>query len=290
MESVLRMKKVVILGALGMAGHIMAEVFSKNNYKVYGIAKQNGKYIDEVLDVTNFEELNKYLNRVKPDYVINCIGILVSKSNSDLSKAILINSYLPHFLSKSGNKNGFKLVHISTDCVFSGKQGGYIENSFRDGDDNYARTKALGELINNKDLTIRTSIIGPELKTKGATGLLDWFLKQDRDINGYTNAYWSGVTTLELANATLEFITQNINGLYHLCPDKKISKYELLKLFANIWNKQIHIEPYDNYHVDKSLICTRDDFHYKVPDYKEMLLELKKWMNEYPNIYQHYNK
>lgn len=283
-------KKVVVLGSLGMAGHIMSEVLAATgDYEVFGVARQPGKYVDHLLDVTDFKGLEKYLTGVKPDYVINCVGALVSKSKNDLPSAILLNSYLPNFLSQIGNKYGFKLVHISTDCVFSGKDGQYTETSYRDGDDNYARTKALGEVINDKDLTIRTSIIGPELKTDG-TGLLDWFFKQDGTISGYTQAYWSGVTTLELAKATDQFLKQGIAGLYQLCPNDKISKYDLLKLFAKIWDKKLEVVPFDDYKVDKSLVCTRTDFGYPKPAYQKMLIEIKQWMEAHPAYYAHYIK
>ncbi len=285
------MKKIIILGALGMAGHIMAEYLnSTNKYYIYGIARsKDSKYITKILDVKDFSLLEEYIKEIKPDFIINCIGILVSKSNNELTTAIQMNSYLPHFLSELGNKLNYKLIHISTDCVFSGKDGQYKEDSFRDGDDNYARTKALGEVINDKDLTIRTSIIGPELKING-TGLLDWFLKQNTDISGYSKAYWSGVTTLELAKQTDEFLEQDIKGLYHLCPENKISKYDLLKEFAKVWNKDIEIGENPNYKVDKSLVCTRNDFKYKDsrPTYKKMLLEAKEWMDNNPLNYQHY--
>ena len=285
------MKKVIILGALGMAGHIMAEYLdSTKKYDIYGIARSNdSKYITKILDVKDFSLLEEYINEIKPDFIINCIGILVSKSNNELTTAIQINSYLPHFLSELGNRLNFKLIHISTDCVFSGKDGQYKEDSFRDGNDNYARTKALGEVINEKDLTIRTSIIGPELKTNG-TGLLDWFLKQKTDISGYSKAYWSGVTTLELAKQTDEFLEQDITGLYQLCPLEKISKYDLLKEFAKVWNKDIEIGENPNYKVDKSLVCIRNDFKYKDsrPTYEKMLLEAKEWMDNNPLNYQHY--
>lgn len=287
------MKKIVILGALGMAGHIMAEYLdSLKKYEIYGIARsKDTKYVSKELDVTDFNELKQYLNEIKPDIVINCIGILVSKSNSELTTAIQINSYLPHFLSELGIKLDYKLIHISTDCVFSGKDGQYRENSFRDGDDNYARTKALGEVINQKDLTIRTSIIGPELKSNG-TGLLDWFLKQNSKINGYSKAYWSGVTTLELAKQMEAFIDQDIKGLFQLCPDDKISKYDLLKKFAKVWNKHIEIGENSNYKVDKSLICTRTDFIYannQRPSFEQMLIETKEWMSLKKDYYQHYD-
>ncbi|MBD3792442.1 MAG: SDR family oxidoreductase [Campylobacterales bacterium] len=281
-------KKAVVLGSQGMAGHIMAEVLDlTGEYEIFGVARQAGNYVDEVIDVTDANALKAYLERIKPDYVINCIGALVSQSQNDPSTAILLNSFLPNFLSKLGNTLGYKLIHISTDCVFSGKDGQYDENSFRDGDDNYARSKALGEVINEKDLTIRTSIIGPELKTNGA-GLLDWFFKQEGPINGYTQAFWSGVTTLELAKATVEFIKQDITGLYQLCPAEKISKFELLKRFAKVWDKEIEIRPYEGYKVDKSLICTRDDFTHPRPEYEKMLLEMKEWMSEHSEYYSHY--
>lgn len=284
----LNRKKVIVLGALGMAGHIMAEVLDMTGeYEVFGVARQEGKYVDGVLDVTDFSVLENYIKGIKPDYIINCVGALVSQSKNDVPSAILLNSYLPHFLSNLGRKFEYKLIHISTDCVFSGKDGQYTEESFRDGDDNYARSKALGEVINNKDLTIRTSIIGAELKTNG-TGLLDWFFKQNSTITGYTQAYWSGVTTLELAKATMEFLKQDITGLYQLCPRDKISKYELLKLFAKVWDREVEVTPFDNCIVDKSLVCTRSDFNYPTPEFETMLLETKEWMEIHPPNYPYY--
>lgn len=280
-------KKIIVLGSLGMAGHIMTEILSKTGeYEVFGVARQAGDYVSRVLDVTNFKALEEYIQEIKPDYVVNCIGALVSQSKEDVPTAILLNSYLPNFLSKLGNELDYKLIHISTDCVFSGKEGQYTETSYRDGDDNYARTKTLGEVINNKDLTIRTSIIGPELKKDG-TGLLDWFFKQEGTINGYTQAYWSGVTTLELAKATVAFIKQDTTGLYQLCPRGKISKFELLKLFAKVWGKEITVMPFEDYKVDKSLVCTRSDFSYPTPGFEKMLIELKAWMDEHQNYYRY---
>lgn len=285
-------KKVIVLGALGMAGHIMCQYLDDTNeYEIFGIARtKDTKYIKKVIDAQNFEQLEEYFEEIKPDIVINCIGILVAKSNSDLTTAIMMNSYLPHFLSKLGNKLNYKLIHISTDCVFSGKNGEYKEDSFRDGDDNYARTKALGEVINDKDLTIRTSIIGPELKSNG-TGLLHWFLNQNGTIIGYSRVFWSGVTTLELAKQTHEMIKQDIKGLFQLCPDDKISKFDLLNLFAKVWNKEILIKENTKYSVDKSLICTRRDFIFadnQKPNYEQMLIEIKEWIEN--NIHIDFKK
>ncbi len=282
------MKKLVVLGCAGMAGHIVTEFLAgKDEYQVFGVARSEGRFVNHVIDVTDFAALEDMLIDVKPDHIINCVGVLVSNSSDDICSAIQINSYLPHYLAKLGKKHDFKLIHISTDCVFSGKTGGYREDSFRDGDDNYARTKALGEVINDVDLTIRTSIIGPELKSNG-TGLFDWFMKQSGQINGYTEAYWSGVTTYELAKAIHEFIKQGTCGLYQLCPEDKISKYDLLKSFAEIWEREIDIAPVSTYSVDKSLVSTRDDFNYNVPEYKGMLEEQRDWMISHAEYYTQY--
>jgi dTDP-4-dehydrorhamnose reductase len=282
--------KAVVLGVHGMAGHVMAEYLDGlGEYEVLGVAREAGGYASMVADVLDFARLAQYLEQEKPDVVINCVGVLVSKSNNDVCNAILANAYLPNYLSVLGRKTGFRLVHVSTDCVFSGKQGGYTEKSVRDGDDNYARTKALGEVINDRDLTIRTSIVGPELKLNG-TGLLHWFLNQSGEIKGYTRAYWSGVTTLELARATHEMIRQDISGLFQLCPADRISKYDLLLLFRDTWSTHVTILPNDDYAVDKSLVSTRTDFCYHDIDYKTMLQEMKQWMDEHPGYYEHYKK
>ena len=282
------MGKIVVLGSAGMAGHIVTEYLSDfKEYEVYGVSRTAGNFVTHIIDVTDFKALREMLNEVRPDYVINCVGVLVNHSANDICNAIQINSYLPHYLSGLGDELNFKLIHISTDCVFSGKTGDYKEDSFRDGDDNYARTKALGEVVNDRDLTIRTSIIGPELKANG-TGLLDWFLKQSGEVSGYSEAYWSGVTTLELAKAIGEFIKQGTCGLFQLCPKNKISKYELLKCFSSIWNTQIKVNSNASYCIDKSLVSTRNDFSYDVPDYTDMLAELDGWMKHHNDYYRHY--
>jgi len=278
-------QKVVVLGVRGMAGHIIAEYLDRcGKYEIYGVARDSGKYVDRQMDVLESEALVSYIEDITPDIVINSIGMLVSQSNEDVVSAIKTNALLPHELASLGNKLGFKLIHLSTDCVFSGRDGGYTEQSPKDGLDNYAKSKALGEVCNKKDLTIRTSIIGPELKN--GTGLLNWFFQQNGEIRGYTHAYWTGVTTLELAKVIDAMIEQKITGLYHLCPKQKISKYDLLHLFKRVWSKDIEIHPFDDYAIDKSLICTRDDFQYEDLAYEKMLHELKQWMDEHQGMYQ----
>lgn len=284
------MKRVLILGAGGMAGHVMAEYLSqKPGYEIIRCARSAVTPDTILLDVTAFAQVEKVVRARRPDIVVNCIGLLVQESHERLDYAILINSYLPHFLSRLGREYGFKLIHISTDCVFSGKRGGYLENDFRDGDTPYARTKALGEVINDVDLTLRTSFIGPELKPNG-TGLLHWFLMQKKTVKGYTKAYWSGVTTIELAKVADHCICHGVAGLINLTMKEKISKYDLLVLFKDVWGRDdVVIELDDGFAYDKSLISSRHDLKFQLPPtYMTMLTELRDLMNQHRDWYRHY--
>ena len=203
--------------------------------------------------------------------------------------AVWFNSYFPQLLASYRKKYNFKLVHISTDCVFSGKEGGYKEDSFKNGIGFYAQSKALGEVINTKDLTFRTSIIGPELNENGI-GLFHWFMSQNDEVFGYSEAYWSGVTTIELAKGIHEAIKQDLTGLYHFVNSTKISKFDLINEFnANFRDGGINIISKSDYKVDKSLINTRDDFNYTINSYKIMIKEMKNWILDYKNIYKHYS-
>jgi len=283
------MKKVLILGSLGMAGHMIEKYFRLlGKYQIFTVDRHSEDKVSRVIDVSDFNLLHEYIERLKPDVVINCIGILLKESNENVVNAIIINSLLPQKLKIWGDKFGYKLIHLSTDCVFSGKKGEYSEKAFRDGDDFYARTKALGEILSDKHLTIRTSIIGPEIKSDGS-GLLDWFLKQEKSISGYANVYWTGVTTLELAKIIHEMMEQTITGIYHVTAGNKISKYDLLKLVSEVFDKNMLIEKDCSYHSDKSLLNTRNDFTYYSIDYKIMLQELKKWMINHKELYSHYH-
>jgi dTDP-4-dehydrorhamnose reductase len=179
---------------------------------------------------------------------------------------------------------------MSTDCVFSGKTGGYSETSFRDGETFYDRSKALGELENNKDLTFRNSIIGPDMSERGI-GLFNWFMKQEGQINGFTKAIWTGVTTLTLAKAMEQALKENLTGLYNLVNNEDISKFELLKLFNKYMkDDRIEILPSDKLSLDKSLINNRTDFSYNVPSYETMVAEMKEWIENHKNLYPHYFK
>ncbi|MHB8336522.1 MAG: dTDP-4-dehydrorhamnose reductase family protein [Ignavibacteriaceae bacterium] len=285
------MKKIMILGSSGMLGHIVCYYLSETKkYRIVDVSfKSKVNEHTLLLDATDKLSLESLINKEKPDVIINCIGILIKGSQEDPANAIYLNAFLPHQLSKILRNVGGRLIHISTDCVFSGNKGDYSENDYRDADDTYGRSKALGEIINDKDLTIRTSIIGPELKQNGE-GLFHWFMNQNGEINGYTKAYWSGVTTLCLAQGIENAIEQNIKGLYHLTNDERINKYELLSLIKEIWQRNgVKINMIIGKNVDKSLRNTRDDFNFTVPNYKEMLIKLRTFMMSNKELYPHYN-
>jgi dTDP-4-dehydrorhamnose reductase len=182
-----------------------------------------------------------------------------------------------------------KLIHISTDCVFSGdKEMPYIEKDFKDGKDTYAKTKGLGEIINENHLTLRTSVIGPELKTDGEE-LFHWFMSQSGKINGFTNAIWSGVTTLVLANVVEWAIENKITGLYHVTNNKSIDKYSLLNLIKKYTKKNISIIPVENKKSNKSFIDTRNKLDFIIPDYEVMIRNLIIMIQQNKKIYKQYD-
>jgi len=284
-------KSIIVLGANGMAGHVITTGLreDKDNYKVISVARSSSEIKPSViLDVTDFIGLKSLINTSKPDIIINCIGLLNKTAENNPDQAILINAYLPHFLESTTKDTKIKVIHISTDCVFSGEQGSYIETSFKNGYGYYAQSKALGELNNSKDLTFRTSIIGPELNENGI-GLFHWFTNQKSEIKGYTNAFWTGVTTIELLKATICALENDLVGLYHLVNSEKISKFNLVSLFNEVFCTDLSIIPYDTYSVDKSLINTRSDFSFHVSGYKEMIIEMSKWIHNHKELYKHYN-
>jgi dTDP-4-dehydrorhamnose reductase len=281
------MKKILLFGATGMAGHVVFTYFKENsNYEIVNVVyRQQLNQESIVVDVTNKEAVSALILKQKPDIIINCIGVLIKGSKSHPDNAIYINAYFPHLLKRLADDVNAKLIHISTDCVFTGNKGAYTENDFKDADDVYGRSKALGEIDNDKDLTIRTSIIGPELKTEGE-GLFHWFMKQNGTINGFTNAIWGGVTTIELAKAIDEAINQEKTGLIHLSNGVAISKFDLLKLFKEIYTKEnINVLPYEGVSCDKS-IAKSSLFLYEVPSYETMVKEMYNWMNKHPELYE----
>jgi dTDP-4-dehydrorhamnose reductase len=246
---------ILVLGSNGMLGHVLVKFFkNKTNHQIYTVSrsKEKNKYHHK-LDLTNFYQLEILINNLKPDFIINCAGVLVKNSNENIENAILINAYLPHFISKSIHKN-CKLIHISTDCVFDGVKGNYDEIDSVSPVDVYGRTKSLGEINNqNNVLTIRTSIIGFEISNH-KTGLLEWFINEKKPIYGFKNEFWNGVTTLELAKIINYCISVKwFHGINHLSTNMKISKYELLLKINSVLKLNKDIIPKDSFFKDRSL-------------------------------------
>jgi len=280
-------KQILILDSTGMAGHMISRYLSSlGKYEIINLkwddSSQDHISTANIYDTVLFREL---IIRKSPDIIINCVRLLVEESDHHPDKAIYFNSYLPHYLSKIAREIGAKVIQLSTDCVFSGEKGNYSEDDIRDGTNVYARSKALGELENNIDITIRTSFIGPNINQRSEE-LFHWFLLQEGEINGYSRAFWTGITTLELAKSIDKLLDMDFSGLYHLVPDEKISKYELLVLIKNIWKKDIIINEDDSVIADKSLADNNRII--RTEDYATMFKELNQWMNENKDLYQIY--
>lgn len=282
------MKKIAVLGATGMAGHVIALFLEEHGYDVYRMSRSIAPSDKNVqIDASDFTSLIKWLDEIKPDVIINAIGILQKEADARPDIAILLNAYLPRRLEQQYKDSQIRIIHLSTDCVFSGEAGGYTEASITDGTTMYDRSKVLGEIVNEKDLTFRMSIIGPDTDVNG-TGLFNWFMKQQAVTNGYAKALWNGVTTIELSKAIDAAIRQDLSGLYHLTPNGKINKFDLLCVFKKEFEKNdVEIVPYDNYVVDKTLINTRTDFEHVIPIYPEMIKEMASWVKEHKRLY-HY--
>ena len=269
-----------------MAGHLITTYLRERGHEVYGLSRRKiFPHVDIILDVTNRTELAKIIRGGNFTCVVNCVGILNRAAEDNKTLAIRLNSELPHFLAEMTAPLSTKIIQLGTDCIFSGKRGGYREDDFPDGKTFYDRTKALGELVDEKNITFRNSIIGGDLERDGI-GLLNWFLQQSGEVNGYTKSVWSGVTTLFLAQMIERAAIENLHGLYQLTNNTPITKHDLLKLFAKVFRKEIKISPVEGIAADKTLINTKT--FGLAPPYEKMLLDLRDWMIRHENFYPHY--
>ena len=277
--------KVLILGSTGMLGHVVKKYLESLNYQVLATTRRikNEFYFNPIENIYKLEEIIKHNN---PEVIINCIGVLNKAAEDEKHNAILINSYLPHYIDDLSKKYNFKFIHISTDCVFEGTKGNYTEESTKDAQSFYGKTKALGEIENSKNITLRTSIIGPDHNADGI-GLFNWFMKQTGEINGFSKVIWTGVTTIELAKQIELVIKSNLSGLYHVINGDKINKYELLRLFNKYFNKDIIINKEEEYKCDKSLITTKNDYIFNIPSYEEMIKEMYLWIEKNKDLYDY---
>lgn len=282
--------KFFICGCNGMAGHTISLYLQERGHEVYGFDLKESKYIKSFAgNAFDTDTIARVIKEGRFDSVINCIGVLNQFAEQNHAMAAFLNSYFPHFLAETTEGTDTQVIHMSTDCVFSGKRGSYTEKDCPDGETFYDRSKALGELNDDKNITLRNSIVGPDINPNGI-GLLNWFLHQEGSINGYLKAMWTGQTTLQLAKTMEQAAQKKVHGLVNTVPDHSISKYELCKLFNRYFrNDTIAINPIDGVNADKSLIRTNFEFNYIIPDYETMVAELAEWVKKHKDMYPHYN-
>lgn len=285
--------KFLVLGCNGMAGHMISLYLKEHGHEVLGFAHSKSNLVDSVIgDARDTETVRKIIQEGHFDSVINCIGILNQFAEQKKALATFLNSYFPYFLAEVTDGTETQVIHMSTDCVFSGKSGEYTEDDFRDGETFYDRSKALGELDDDKNITLRNSIVGPDINPNGI-GLLNWFMKSTTHpgakLNGFTRAMWTGQTTLQLSKTMEAAAKEKAHGLYNTVPDYSISKYDLLKLFNKSFRDfSAEILPVEGVNADKSLKRTHYDFDYRIPDYETMISELAEWTTKHKVLYPHY--
>lgn len=280
--------RILILGGDGMLGHQLFEHLRQhyevrvtlrqelNAYKEFGLFDSQNAYTG--IDVRSMERLVEVFADFRPQAVVNGVGIVKQRPSANESiPALEINALLPHRLSVLCKATGARLVHMSTDCVFSGKMGNYQENDVSDAEDIYGKSKFLGEVYDRHCLTLRTSIIGKELSRKKS--LMEWFLAQSGTVKGFKNAIFSGFTTIEMSRIIEKMLVQHPEafGLYHVS-SVPISKFDLLTLIKEKMNHDIEIVPDETFHCDRSLDSTlfRKEFNYTPPTWEAMVDELTK--------------
>ena len=255
--------KVLVLGKNGMLGHMVYEYFDeKTEFETVAYTKENLNALND------YDTLHTLFQNAKPDYVINCIGLIHQHAEEDLQKTFIINSAFPHILSNIGIDLGFKLIHISSDCAF--------DNTV------YGKSKLAGEVDNHHHLTIRTSIIGPEINPNG-TGLFHWFMQSSGEVNGFTEVFWDGVTTLELAEEIYKSIIEDRRGLLDFRSIKPITKHDLLYVIKNVFDHSIIIKPYRT-EFDLSRLNSTPDL-YCVKDYSTQINRLYVWVSNHKRLY-----
>jgi dTDP-4-dehydrorhamnose reductase len=271
------MTRLLILGGSGMLGHKLWQT-ARTQLETYATVRSAARLpfpaseMIQGVDASQFDSVVRAFAAVRPDVVVNCIGI-VKRVKSDTVDTININALFPHRVAALCKAAGARLIHISTDCVFAGTKGMYTEDDFADADDLYGRTKLLGET--GEGLTIRTSMIGRELSTH--TGLLEWFLSNEGGrVSGYEKAIFSGFTTLELSRILLSIIQEvHLSGVMHVSAEP-IDKYTLLGLIRDAFGMNVTIERDASLAIDRSLDSSR--FRaltgYTPPPWPDMIREL----------------
>ncbi len=284
--------RILILGATGMLGHMLWQHFSVRFPNTYATIRQShtgcettglfkSDRVIESVEVSDFPALTGVMKCVRPDFILNCVGVTKRRKEADAAiQAITINALLPHRLVEWGRNNSAKVINFSTDCVFNGEAGNYTEKSPTNATDLYGRTKALGEIQGNNALTLRSSFIGTELGA--GTELLEWFLSQTGSIQGFKNAIYSGLTTLELSRVIERILVRHpsASGLYNVSSEP-ISKFDLLTLIRDKLQLNVDIIPDETFQCNRSLNSTkfRNEFNYAPPTWDSMIDELSKYIS-----------
>ena len=276
--------KILILGSTGVLGSTLNLFLKNKKLKLFFISrKKNLKSHKYLKDFTNYKKLENIITNINPEIIINCIGVTKFHNGYDnIKNTKLINTNLPIYLSKFCLRKKIYFLHISTDCVFLGNKGNYSEKSLKDAKDLYGLTKNKGEVKNKFSATIRTSFIGPE--TNSSKSLLNWFLSQKKQVNGFSKAFFSGLTSIELAKIVYKYfiIKKDFYNQIINIGGKKISKYKLLKIIKVVFNKKIDIINYSRFQIDRSLNSTKFMrlSKYKLPTWSHLINELKNFMKK----------
>jgi dTDP-4-dehydrorhamnose reductase len=292
---------ILILGGSGMLGHKLWQSLARRFDTYVTFRKPIESYFEcglfdrarALTGVTaeDFDSVARAVAEFKPDVVVNCIGIVKQAAASgDPLVSIEVNSLFPHRLARLCQTKGIRLIHISTDCVFSGRKGNYNENDFSDAEDLYGRTKFLGEVSDDGCLTLRTSMIGRELEA--SHGLVEWFLSQeDRTISGYKKSVFSGFTTNALAEIIARIITRSseLDGVWHVASEP-ISKFDLLSLVKQVYGLNIRIEPDETVVCDRSLNGARfrQATGFTPPSWQQMIEEMHRDPTPYSKLRRHH--
>lgn len=263
--------KITVVGSRGMAGHVIVDYLRRSGHVVTTVDRTQ-------LDVEK-QSVDSFFESLDADFVINAIGLLVKDCIDRPDRAAVINSWWPQHCAYQLKNTATRLIHLSTDCVFDGARGNYVETDIHTETNSYGRSKSFGEVNNDKDITFRMSIIGPELKN--GTGLLNWVLtNKEHELPGWSNAWWNGITTLQLAKCIDQYVHNPvITGVYHLVNNNhQINKFDLLCKINEVYalGKKI-IQTQGPKTVNKVLVNTREGIDFDIPDYDTMLLELKNY-------------
>ena len=276
--------KILILGSTGVLGSTLNLFLKSKKLNPFFITrKKKFKSHRYLKDFTNYKKLKKIITDINPEIIINCIGVTKFHGDYDnIKNTKFINTKLPIYLSNFCLKKKIFFLHISTDCVFLGNKGNYSDLSKKDAKDLYGLTKNKGEVKNKFSSTIRTSFIGPEKNSNKS--LFSWFLGQKNQVNGFSQAFFSGLTSVELSKIIYKyFILKNdfYNQIINI-GGKKISKYHLLKIIKIIFNKRIKIKNYSKFKIDRSLNSSkfRKLSNYKLPTWVYLIKELKFFMKK----------